>query len=410
VDADRVLSDLETGATFNDLELAFWKTPEELRQRVLEQFQKHLGIKGPDDVVGFNRALGFGADGLMPFAHPDGAENFQILSPVRMQPHGIYDLNRWIQGMFRKENLRKSREIWGLSLGDEEIVRSDKVIQLRNTWATPFDWQKKELQEQEVALANGEIGIACTQQGKFLNVLFAGRPWLTFGYRGWGENRDSPLELAYALTVHKAQGSEFRKVFVVIPRKCRLLSRELLYTALTRSREKLVLLVEGDGPSELYDYTKPEKSETVRRCTNLFTASIREELGTDPYADHLIHRAENGMMVRSKSELVIITKLLSMGLQPQYERPLEGEKDGKKLRPDFSFITPAGDVIIWEHLGMMGRSDYRAAWGWKREWYKDNGFNLGENLFTTEDDLQGGLDAGQVRAVAEKIQEMLKGG
>src|ERR1700675_4265083 len=54
-------------------------------------------------------------------------------------------------------------------------------------------------------------------------------------------------KLAYALTVHKAQGSEFQKVFVVLPKNCRPLSRELLYTALTRSRRQLVLLIEGDN-------------------------------------------------------------------------------------------------------------------------------------------------------------------
>jgi len=52
---------------------------------------------------------------------------------------------------------------------------------------------------------------------------------------------DAPLELAYALTIHKAQGSEFGMTFVVIPNPCRLLSRELLYTALTRQREQVVL-------------------------------------------------------------------------------------------------------------------------------------------------------------------------
>lgn len=60
-----------------------------------------------------------------------------------------------------------------------------------------------------------------------------------------------PLELAYALTIHKAQGSEFRTVFVVLPKNCRLISRELLYTALTRSRDRLVLLIEGDSASVL---------------------------------------------------------------------------------------------------------------------------------------------------------------
>ena len=275
-----------------------------------------------------------------------------------------------------------------------------------------YDWRTKEATE--LPIANGEIGTICNSKNGFLNAVFSGHPWVTVGYRGWGENRDAPLELAYALTVHKAQGSEFKVVFVVVPAKCRLLSRELLYTALTRSRQRMVLLIEGDGPSSLFEYTKPEKSETVRRCTNLFIGSIREERDAAPYADHLIHRAENGLMVRSKSELVIVTKLLSMGLKFEYERALDRDEFGNPLRPDFSFATPAGDLIIWEHLGMLNRPDYRASWDWKKAWYEEHGFKLGQNLFTTEDefasqdDVVGRLDAATVKAVAESISELIK--
>ena len=135
-----------------------------------------------------------------------------------------------------------------------------------------------------------------------------------------------PLELAYALTVHKAQGSEFNKVFVVVPKKCRPLSRELLYTALTRSRENLILLLEGDSASSLYDLSKPEKSETARRNTNLFVGAIREQSDAIPYAEHLIHRTEKGHMVRSKSELVIANIIFhTAGLQDyEYERLYDG--------------------------------------------------------------------------------------
>src|SRR5688572_13108914 len=58
VDADRVLSDLALGRTFNDLEVCFWKTPDELRSRLLEQFVKHLKLKDGSDIASFNRALG----------------------------------------------------------------------------------------------------------------------------------------------------------------------------------------------------------------------------------------------------------------------------------------------------------------------------------------------------------------
>lgn len=72
-----------------------------------------------------------------------------------------------------------------------------------------------------------------------MNVVFAGRPGLRFGYskRDFPGGR-GPLDLAYALTVHKSQGSEFKKVFVILAKNSRLLSRELVYTALTRSRDR----------------------------------------------------------------------------------------------------------------------------------------------------------------------------
>jgi len=214
--------------------------------------------------------------------------------------------------------------------------------------------------------------------------------------------------LAYALTVHKAQGSEFKKVFVVLPRMTRLLSRELLYTALTRSREQLVLLIEGSDASVLYDYTRPERSETARRNTNLFTAVLRTDDESLPYAEHLIHRTDKGHLVRSKSELVIANMLHASGVEYEYERVLEGETEPGRLRPDFSFITPVGDVVLWEHLGMLDREDYRRGWEWKQEWYRKNGFVEGDNLFTSRDDERGGLDSAKLRAVVDQIKEIME--
>ena len=69
------------------------------------------------------------------------------------------------------------------------------------------------------------------------------------------------MELAYALTVHKAQGSEFKKVILVIPSPCPLVSRELLYTALTRQIDGVIVLIQGD-PFDLLKYSSDEYSET----------------------------------------------------------------------------------------------------------------------------------------------------
>ncbi len=325
------------------------------------------------------------------------SKGFQILSPVRMHPYGVHDLNRWLQATFRESSWRKT-------LGEEQIGRKDKVIQLRNQKKT--GWSPRGGKQEEY-LANGEIGTVAQMKGKWMSVAFAGRPALTFGYAASTSEQPS-LELAYALTVHKAQGSDFGVVFFVLP-ETRMLSRELLYTGLTRAKDKLVLLIEGDDASTLYDLTLPKRSETARRNTNLFRSVVREEADAPPYAEHLIHRVSDGRMVRSKSELAIAIELQRLGMWSRclYERPLDGTNVPGRLRPDFTFVDAAGDVIVWEHLGMLNKESYRQSWEWKLEWYEKNGFVLGENLFTTKDDPSGGLDQDQLTKVAKEIDELL---
>jgi hypothetical protein len=409
VDADRVLSDLELGKPFNDLTIRFWETPADLHKAFDAEFVSRLGLNAPNDVIGFNKeALGLTVEGWVPWDDHDGADRFQILSPVRAHAHGVHDLNRWIQSRFRSKQLESAREPWGLSLGDEEIVWGDKVILLRN--GKRKGWNGKAKQKVEDYLANGEVGVAAPapKNLKFLNVAFTKRPDVRYDF--WPKQFGGdfgPLELAYALTVHKAQGSEFGVVFVVLPRRTRLLTRELVYTALTRAQKHLVLLIEGRESSHLYDLTKPERSETARRNTNMFTAAVRLAAEDVPYAEHLVHRARNGDMVRSKSELVIANHLFGSEIKYAYERPLDGEVAPGRLRPDFSFVTDAGDVLIWEHLGMMHRDDYRSGWEWKQQWYKKNGYVEGKNLFTTQDDERGGLDMRPIEATARTIKALL---
>lgn len=405
VDADRVLSDLELGEKFNDLEIVFWKTPDELRAQLLQSFQKHLGLKNGSDVAGFDTSLGLDDRGWVPFDAPEGSERWQILSPVRMHPHGVRDINRWVQRRFRAKELESASEVWGLSLGDESIVRKDKVIQISNQWRNAYDGKTSD----EHYLANGEVGLVATAKHPWMNIVFAGRSGLSFGY----SKRDfpggaGPLELAYALTVHKSQGSEFKKVFVVVPKNCRLLSRELIYTALTRSREQLVLLIEGDDATVLFDLTRPERSETARRNTNIFQGVIRVADDTVPFAEHLIHRTEKGHLVRSKSELVIANMLFQLGIPYEYERVCEGTTAPGRLRPDFSFVTADGDLIIWEHLGMLSRPDYKRGWDWKREWYTRNGFVEGKTLFISTEDAQNGLDSARLRETADTIKTLIE--
>ncbi|SLK17382.1 hypothetical protein SAMN06272722_11182 [Paenibacillus sp. RU5A] len=116
-------------------------------------------------------------------------------------------------------------------------------------------------------------------------------------------------------------------------------------------------------------------------------------------------------MVRSKSELVIATKLYNQKIDYQYERELEGidvlGNRSRILRPDFSIETVAGDLLIWEHLGMMNRESYRKGWEWKKAWYEHNGYTLGNNLFITMDDEKGELDANEVERIVTVVKERM---
>jgi hypothetical protein len=405
-DADRALSDLELGASLNDLEVYLWRTPEELRSQLGKAFIRHLGLENDHDVAGFDSALGLDERGWVPFDSPDGAERFQVLSPVRMQPHGTRDLNRWVQRTYRARELAAAHDARATSLGDEDIVVKDKVIHLINQWRGAYDGNRSE----KHYLANGEVGLVAHGRNGWLNVVYAGRPGLRFGYHGRQFSGGSgPIELAYAITVHKAQGSEFRKVFLVLPKLSRLLSRELLYTALTRSREQLVMLIEGSDVSGLFDLSRPEKSETARRNTNLFQPVVRSDIESLPYAEHLLHTTLKGHLVRSRAELVIANILYNNGIEYQYERRYEGSIESGHLHPDFSFATPGGDILIWEHLGMLNREDYRRGWEWKKGWYERNGFVLGDTLFTSQEDLDGALDSKELERIALAIKRRISG-
>lgn len=181
-------------------------------------------------------------------------------------------------------------------------------------------------------VANGEIGLAVGQfkgpQAKYrgfpwkLEVEFTSQPGFTYGYtdRDFGEEGEAPLELTYALTVHKAQGSEFGTVVVVLPDPCRVLSRELLYTTLTRQKDRVVLRVQGD-PAFLRRYAAAEHSATARRLTNLFAPPAPVVVRQVRFDDRHIHRTARGERVMSKSEVIIANELYRLGVEYAYEQP-----------------------------------------------------------------------------------------
>jgi len=309
------------------------------------------------------------------------AETWQILSPTRQQPSGTDSLNRTIQAKFKANRLRWARE-WGgkrykgktqcRPFGEQEIVWLDKVIQIRNR--KHGAWPK--LEDNLDYIANGEVGLVATTgntgSGDFLEIAFSTQPQVT--YRFYAGQVNDNLELAYALTVHKAQGSDFDYVFFILPEKASTLSRELLYTGLTRFRKKLILLIEGKDTRPLEAYRQVTASDTILRNTNLFELAVHDETSEVPYVHHLIHRTSIGVLVRSKSEVIVADILTNLGVTYDYEKRVPSKNNPHDFRlPDFT-VYFEGDTWYWEHLGMLSVPSYRAAWERKKAWNQENGF------------------------------------
>ena len=390
---DGILAAVARGQSAGDLDVMFWDDHDDLLAKLKGRMTDLLGI-GDGDYENFNRSLGIDEENW------ERSENWQVLSPMRAQHFGTDNLNRLIQMEYKGGLIAKARRKKPRPFGEQEIVWTDKVIQIFNRTMKAWPRDDKGLDY----VANGEIGIvaATSPQYDSLDVAFSTQS--KFKYRYYRSEVDENLELAYALTVHKAQGSDFDVVFLIIPQKASTLSRELIYTGLTRFRRKLVLLIEKDI-EPLRRLRSPDCSDTRLRNTHMFTLALRPEDVKRPHLEALIHRTQKGIAVRSKSEVIVADILDGLGISYAYERPLYSRTDPKDFRlPDFT-ASFEGDVYYWEHLGMLSvPTSYREAWERKHQWYEDNGY--ANRLITSEDGPNGSIDAAHIERIArERILE-----
>ncbi|KAB2848735.1 MAG: AAA family ATPase [Hyphomicrobiaceae bacterium] len=419
-----------------------WDTADEVRDRVIDVLVEELrrpdgspALTGPDDIAGFDATLGGEPWNDMRFFNArrgdqpgaaETSEGWQILSPVRSSAHGVPDLNRLIHKQFREAtveaSLRKGHQL-PRPKGAERIVYGDKVINLTNTDPTVWFNQHRKIYPAKEApyIANGEIGMVVgffwrgrrketKPYRENLEVEFSSQPGFKYTYtkKDFQEEGNAVLELAYALTVHKSQGSEFGTVVLVLPNPCRLLSRELLYTALTRQRDRLVILHQGPR-TELRKYSSDDRSETARRLTNLFLAPSPIEVDGHFFEEHLIHRTARGEMVRSKSEVIIANALAATGVDYAYERPLTIE--GVTKYPDFTIEDmESGQTFYWEHCGMLHVPSYLRRWEEKLAWYRAHGILSREErsstagkLIVTRDDANGSIDSVKILRLIEDV-------
>ena len=383
--------DMVESNTNKELIFEDWKDSDELQEKLLKYLMKELNLSGTNDESGFEASLGgepFRDSARMHFFQESNkeklkVEDWQIISAVRGEGHGVEMLNRLIQTKFRKSwldtaNSSGKKKING-PLGPQGIIYGDKVINLKNKS------NRRLYPKGQSYVANGEIGIVvgdynsdCNPQ-ELLKVEFSSQ--LNHRYIYWlnefnGEGLP-PLELAYALTVHKTQGSEFETTFVILPNPCWILTRELLYTSLTRHKGRIVIFHQGDL-SELRKLTSLSHSEISSRLTNIFSKPslipLEVNSETELFEGRFIHKTKRDDIVRSNSEVIIADTLLDNFINDyKYESryPLD---NGRSVYPNFRFYDADSDTkYFWEHLSFQFEQKNPTYWEQKLADYRDSG-------------------------------------
>ena len=162
-------------------------------------------------------------------------EQIQVLSPTRRRQAGTAALNRAIQAAVNPPGEGKPERRFGESIFRE----GDRVMQVRNNYDVM--WREKNGLSSGMGVFNGDIGRVETvdNRSETITVDFEGRV-VEYTPDMLGE-----LESAYAITVHKAQGSEYRAVILAaLDGAPMLLTRGVLYTAITRARSLFIVVGE----------------------------------------------------------------------------------------------------------------------------------------------------------------------
>ena len=175
------------------------------------------------------------------------SDDIQVLSPTRRGELGTLNLNRQLQKTLNPPDKTKAEKAFG-----EAVFRvGDRVMQIKNNY--DILWRSEDGKNAGSGIYNGDIGniIAVDTVNENLTVNFDGRI-VTYGFDSLME-----LEHAWAMTVHKSQGSEYRAVILALSTSSRLLlTRSVLYTAVTRAKNLLIIIGEDETAYQMIDNSK----------------------------------------------------------------------------------------------------------------------------------------------------------
>lgn len=184
------------------------------------------------------------------------SEDIQVLSPTRKGELGTVSLNKHLQQALNPPKEGKREKLFG----DSVFREGDRVMQIRNNY--DIIWQSADGKLSGAGIYNGDIGkiIAVDLETEILRVDFDGR------IASYGFDALMELEHAWAMTVHKSQGSEYRAVILALGASAQaLLTRGVLYTAVTRAKELLIIVGDEQTAYRMIDNFRQSRRYSALR-------------------------------------------------------------------------------------------------------------------------------------------------
>ncbi len=193
-------------------------------------------------------------------------QDIQVIAPMRKGALGVERLNQILQEYLNPPDGKKAEKEWGQGLFRE----GDKVMQVKNNYQLEWEVPGRNgtVQDSGTGVFNGDIGLVkeINAFAEEMKVEFDEGRVVTYGFDGLQE-----LELAYAITIHKSQGSEYAAVVIPLlsgPRM--LMTKNLLYTAVTRARSCVCIV----GLPETF--REMARNETEQRRYSSLDKRLRE--------------------------------------------------------------------------------------------------------------------------------------
>lgn len=186
--------------------------------------------------------LSLSKDRLKNYGDYDFFKNIQVITPSKKGMIGTRELNKYLQQELNPKADNKKEKTFGTVV----FRQGDRIMQVKNNY--DIYWEKhKENFEYGSGIFNGEFGTITdiNEEEKQLQVLYDDEKTAWYSFQDIEQ-----IEHAYAITVHKSQGSEFDVVILPITASApMLLTRNLLYTAITRAKKLLIVI----GPNNIID-------------------------------------------------------------------------------------------------------------------------------------------------------------